>query len=179
MNRNFDPWVGSRYEAGGSHGIRILILGEAHYGEADDAHQEFTQDIVRTYGQESRFAFFTRVQSLIENREGYIPDIERGAFWEGVAFYNFVQEFPGSTPRIRPTAKMWQDAIAPYFATISELDPELIIILGDELWEHVPYDEKKTPLCGISHPSSYGFDTDKWKAEIANAIQQIKINKEA
>ena len=179
MNRNFDPWVGSKFATGGSFGVRILILGEAHYGVADDAYNEFTQVIVRRYGQESRFAFFTRVQSLVENREGYIPDNEREAFWEDVAFYNFVQEFPGPTARIRPTARMWEDAVAPYFATIKELDPELVIILGDELWEHVPYDAKKTPLCGIPHPSSYGFDTAKWKAEIANAIQLVKMKQEA
>jgi hypothetical protein len=35
---------------------------------------------------------------------GELPtDAARQSFWESVVFYNYVLEFPGNAPRIRPT----------------------------------------------------------------------------
>ncbi len=65
MNRTFHPWVESAYASGGSLGVRAVILGEAHYGNLDDAAPDFTQRIIREYGQDRRGAYFTRVQRLV------------------------------------------------------------------------------------------------------------------
>jgi len=174
MNQTFAPWVGANYYNGGIIGVRILILGEAHYGDHDEEVLDFTQKIVRKLGQQERFAFFTRVQKLVENRTEFVTNDERKKFWEQVAFYNYIQGFPGNTPRIRPTEKMWNEAAPIYLETLKELKPDLVIILGNELWDHVPYDEDNTCLCGIPHPSSFGFESDKWREKIHATILNIK-----
>lgn len=178
MKKTFEPWIGENYQNGGKIGLRILILGEAHYGNPDEKTTDFTQRIVKKLGQEQRFAFFTKVQQLIQNRTEFIPSEDRKTFWDQVAFYNYIQDFPGKTSRIRPTKQMWEEASPIYLETLKELNPELVIILGNKLWDHVPYDDANTPLCGIPHPSSFGFQNAKWRDEIKAKILELKNKKQ-
>jgi hypothetical protein len=96
--RAFDPWIGSRYATDGIKGIRLLILGEAHYGTGEAERQKtHTTEIVRLLAQKSRFRFFTATQRLVSGGRGWLSDQERVEFWERVAFYNYIQSFPGPT----------------------------------------------------------------------------------
>jgi len=54
--RIFDPWVGSKYRSSGFGGVRVLILGESHYGIGTES-ATFTTDVVKEWGQDKRTAF--------------------------------------------------------------------------------------------------------------------------
>jgi len=181
MKRIFNPWVGANYQTGGAIGIRILILGESHYGTRGRESSDTTPKLIRRLGQDCRFAFYTKVQKLIQNRTDYVTDDERRSFWDDVAFYNFIQRFPGDGPRIRPTEKMWAHAPDAYLQTVRELKPELIIIMGRELQSHVPYIETKMQsdnfprICEIDHPSYPKIDLNRARRIIRKSI--LSFNK--
>lgn len=97
--RTFDPWVGIRYEAEGLNGARLLILGESHYS-AEVERRTFTREMIRDLGQkQSRFRFYATTQRLVSGGRSRLSDAARVTFWEQVAFYNYIQSFPGSRPR--------------------------------------------------------------------------------
>ena len=84
-------------------------------------------------GQTDRF--FTSTQKLVAGigTDVWVTDEQRSAFWEQVAFYNFVQAFTGSEARCRPTQKMWVAASPAFLATIAELKPQVVVVLGIKL----------------------------------------------
>ena len=66
---------------------------------------------------------------------------------------------------------MWEDSREGYIKTITELNPEVIIVLGVELKEQLP-DIPEGPLyCYISHPTSFGFDKVRAAKEIESAFK--------
>ncbi len=170
--RMFDPWVGNQYRTSGLFGLRILILGEAHYGKPENAGASHTIEVVRALGQQRRFRFFTATRSLILGTRGWIPDKERAAFWETVAYCNFIQSFPGASPRIRPSPEMWSAGQEPLLYTIRELEPHLVIALGKELNRSLPEIPDGVHLCGVSHPSGRGFRLDVLQPIVRSAIEK-------
>jgi hypothetical protein len=156
--RTFDPWVGSRYEAEGYQGVRLLVLGEAHYS-TEAPRPTFTTEMVRVLAQQGRFRFFAATQRLVVGGRGWLPDAERAAFWEQVAFYNYVQSFPGPRARYRPTPDMWTAARDPFLQTLTELRPQLMLVLGRELHRNLPDLPSGLAVCPAQHPSSCGSGT--------------------
>jgi hypothetical protein len=134
----FQPWGGDRYREGVS-GIRTLVLGEAHYG-TDGGHSEVTRNVIREWAIEVRYAFFTKIVKLVLNlpRLDWVSDTTRQSFWNSVAFYNYVQEYPGPMARYRPSERMWQEAAPAFLNVLSALDPAAVIVLGFELWDRLP-----------------------------------------
>jgi hypothetical protein len=173
--RTFEPWIGNRYESGGLNGIRLLVLGESHYGEPEDEGAGFTIGIIRMYAQDRRFRFFTVTQKLVSGQTGYVTNEQRREFWEHVAFYNFIQKFPGREPKIRPTEQMWADACDPYLRTIDELKPHLVIALGFDLGRRIPEVSGSTKCCRVQHPSSFRFDQGYWRGVVAKAINEVRL----
>ncbi|ELF2516148.1 hypothetical protein RBP56_004977 [Escherichia coli] len=41
----FIPFVGSKYE-NSIYGLKLLVLGLSHYGDADDNYPDFTKDVI-------------------------------------------------------------------------------------------------------------------------------------
>ena len=170
--RTFKPWIGAKYQTEGLNSLRLLILGESHYGVPEDEDADFTIGVIRKLAQDQRFRFFTVTQKLISGQAGYVTNEERREFWEHVAFYNFIQEFPGPSAKIRPTEQMWTDACEPYLSTVHELDPHLVIALGSELGRRVPKQPDHLKFCWIQHPSSFRFDRTYWRGVVAEAIEE-------
>lgn len=172
--RIFEPWVGSRYRTEGLSGVRILVLGESHYGDPGTEYRELTIEVVREWGQQKRLRFFKIAQKLICGlADGqWVSDQQRAEFWERVAFYNFVQSFPGPLPRYRPTADMWLAAVDPFNATVREFAPSVVVVLGFELFERVPRSQlpRVLHLVRCQHPSSAGFRYQPWASSIQDAI---------
>ena len=169
--RTFDPWVGSKYFSEGFDGVRILILGESHYGTAGEESPSFTRKIVKEWGQEKRFRFFTMTQKLVSGiGPGRISDESRAGFWEHVAFYNFVQSFVAEKARVRPTDEMWSVACDALLVTVKELKPVLIIALGLELQRRLPQLSGVATVCGVQHPSSFGFKVAEWQPVVQKAL---------
>ncbi|GAB3022965.1 hypothetical protein GCM10027285_00790 [Oleiagrimonas citrea] len=91
----------------------MLILGESHYDLPEREVPEYTCKWVRDYAEHGKTnRFFTVVTKLflgLPNGSSPSSD-ERSAFWQRVAFHNYIQSFPGERARLRPTAAMWADA---------------------------------------------------------------------
>jgi len=166
--RTFDPSIGKNYGTPTIPEIRINVLGEAHHGDLKNLHRNFTREMVKLYGQQKRLSFFTKVWKLI------CGAVNRAEFWENIAFYNYIQTFPGPSARIRPTTTMWEDAIDPFLKTVEELKPQLLVILGHELYNHVPTSilPKDLVICPVQHPSSWGFRYCEWQPRVQEAINE-------
>jgi hypothetical protein len=169
--RTFDPWIGSRYVTDGVRGIRLLIIGESHYAKPEEQRSTFTAEIVRTRGQQGRFRFFTVIQRLVSGGRGPLPNVDRSEFWERVAFYNYIQSFPGPRPRWRPTPEMWLAAREPFLHTLSELSPQLLLVLGNELFLNLPKLPGEMNVCPVPHPSSRGFRYAEWQPKVQAALE--------
>ncbi len=95
----FEPWIGSRFERNNRFGLRVLVLGESHYGAESESHPAFTTEIVRKLGQKERHSFFTKVAKILLGVEKYIDNEKRVEVWEHVAFYNYIQCLAGPSAR--------------------------------------------------------------------------------
>ena len=167
----FKPWIGKRYENRELFGLRILLLGESHYGEPGEENENFTIDVVKYWGQKERLRFFTiTAKFLLGKGTGeWLSDNERSDFWEKVAFYNYIQELVGNNSRIRPTSEMWENAKASFLLLCDVLKPELIVVLGKELCSNLPAIPSKYPYCCVRHPSS-GFSYKREMPILLDAI---------
>jgi hypothetical protein len=168
--RTFDPWIGSFYESQGIRGIKLLILGESHYGRIGTEKRSFTANVIQQRGQIGRFRFFTTTQRLVIGGRGRLSIAEREDFWNRVAFYNYVQSFAGQKARRRPTADMWSAAQEPFLQTLVEVQPHVLLVLGRELRRHLPDIPHTIRLCEVQHPSSPGFKYSDWQPVVRAAL---------
>jgi hypothetical protein len=134
---NFLPWVGKNYQ-NGFQGLRTLILGESQYTSSCDNPFNFTIERVKEQingacsGQ-----FWTNIAKALIGSDPVLEDKKQ--FWNSVSFYNYVQEFVGDGPRIRPTEKHWKSSETPFVEVLEELKPEFILALGYQMWESLPF----------------------------------------
>lgn len=66
-NIKFHPWVGNNYEY---ENPKILILGESHYGNANENKEIFTQNVVKDWALrgEGSHKFFTTIAKILPDR---------------------------------------------------------------------------------------------------------------
>ncbi|ENT4838116.1 TPA: hypothetical protein ACNHSB_004962, partial [Escherichia coli] len=98
----FQPWVGDHYHSS-RYGVRVMVLGESHYGEPEDYAPDFTQHVINEHAFQPGLRFFTIATNLLRGTTDEPTAEERREAWQHVAFYNYVQEFVGDAGRIRPT----------------------------------------------------------------------------
>ncbi len=170
----FDPWIGSRYATDGICGIRLLILGESHYGAPEEECRKFTENVIRKRGQEGRFRFFTVVQRLIVGGQGSLLKSERFEFWEQVAFHNYVQSFAGRKARQRPTPEMWSDARQQFLPILRKVAPQMLLVLGHELCHNLPELPDDLAVCKIQHPSSRGWRYAEWQPVVKKTMDNLR-----
>jgi hypothetical protein len=173
----FCPWVGSKYWDENRFGVRILVLGESHYGLEKDKCSTTTTNVVRQLAQNQRDSFFTKVSKVLLGLDEttYLDDQRRGEIWEHVAFYNFIQTFVANQARIPPTAEMWEAAQEPFLEVLTKLAPDMVLVLGKELSKKLPTIPKSIKVCKINHPSS-AFSYRQWNNQFSAAVQQTKQN---
>jgi hypothetical protein len=120
----FQPWIGNFYRTKNRFGVRVLVLGESHYGDEADTRPTVTTEVVRWLAQDERHAFFTKVSKVLlgldENTS--LSNEARGEVWEHIAFYNYIQGFVSTDPRVRPTADMWERAKEPFLQIVRDLN---------------------------------------------------------
>ena len=169
----FKPWIGENYE---SSKPRILILGESHYSSNPDEKPDFTQGIVAYWalgGKGNRF-FTTIAKVVSEKPHEWMRPNDKEAFWQSVAFYNFIQEIVGKEARIRPTEQMWQNAQEPLKNVLTNLSPEIVVVLGKALrgyTEPILSSYSEIISCYWTHPSAFGHFN---KQESIDAFKQAK-----
>ena len=173
--RSFDPWIGPNYESQGLHGLKIFFLGEAHYGKPHEKSKGMTKRVVEDCGLIGGFAFFTKVAKtgLFKYSGDVLTNIERRNFWNSIAFYNYIQDFPSDGPRVPPTKEMWVDAAAPFLGALKELKPDLVVILGKELGRQITEMPADITFCQINHPSS-SYSYKKWVPKLEQIVKDLK-----
>jgi hypothetical protein len=172
----FKPWIGKNYHTNGLNGIKILFLGESHYGKAGNEKADTTINVIKrlALGEQRYHRFFTTIAkfALLKGAKNKISKKERKEFWESVAFYNYVQEFVGDKSRIRPTKEMWQSAKKPFCEILEELKPQLIVVLGKELNKNLPRIPTGIEVCRVNHPSSV-FKYAKWIPKLQDSLEKL------
>jgi len=170
MSRIVRPWEGTEYESR-YRGVKLFILGEAHYGSGEPTESE-TEDIINRLAIKSQFRFFNRVIRLVTGTPGWISPEKKSEFWHSVAFANLIQSFPGDRARIRPVDDMWSQGFAALEQSLNELKPDLILTLGLELERRLPLHLKERwRFCHVQHPSSYGFRYEDWTPIVTAGLQ--------
>ena len=172
--RLFEPWQGPLYNSEGLSGRRVLILGESHYGKPEEETARFTRECVEFMAKaEKGHRFFTVVAKLLLNEAAGVRLTQRRRcwFWDRVAFYNYIQSFPSTTSRVRPTSTMWSYAALCLPGVLAELRPDLVLVLGRELGRRIPAIPAPLDVCVIPHPSSFGFRFVEWVASVQQALQ--------
>lgn len=158
MTRTFDPWIGPLYESEGLDGLKLLILGESHYGPHGSEHADKTKQVVARHVSEKRYRLLTTTSKMTLGRggRGRLSHSDRTAFWDRVAFANYIQAFVGESAEARErTAKMWEDARGPFEQNLRELRPDALLVLGLGVSEHLPALPAGLTAACIEHPSRY------------------------
>ena len=68
---------------------------------------------------------------------------------------------------------MWDKARQPFLNVVKELKPQIIIVLGTQLWDQLP-EVDGVEWCWVKHPSSGSFSYDEAFNNFKNAIENIK-----
>ncbi len=142
----FQPWVGENYEAAPFQN-RTLILGEADYewkGGGDlsrcrNATRDLVTDLIAEPSDDGsiRRSSWIYLAMLFTNKWLYSLD-ERRRFWDGVAFYNYLQSPAGFGPDGVSTPAQWKDSEAAFLDVLRVLKPQFMAVLGDRLWDNLP-----------------------------------------
>ena len=131
---NFRPWKGDRFGKHNGMGLpsRVLLVGESHYGPR---HQpsDFTKCVVEEYIADGGYRFFTGMLKAILGSESSAARDTRAAFYNSVAFYNFVQDMI-ENPRIAPTEDQWRRGREVFPDCLNRLKPSHAVACGFRLW---------------------------------------------
>lgn len=175
MPLNFRPWIGPKYQEEGLNGLKLLILGESHYGRIGEENVTMTCDIVRELGQKKRHRFFTTTAKLVLGLgRQYISNSERSDFWDRVSFSNYIQSFVAkdAVERARPTEKMWDEARASLHDIIEYTDPEAILILGIDMANRLPKIPSRIGWHKVKHPSQF-FRYSDWQPGVQKFLLSV------
>ena len=195
----YKPYIGKNYE---NQPLKILILGQSQYNvkEPTDSHTKrlidglldslskgHTEYWLRTFRRFTNVFLYSQFKQ--ENKEAKNED--KVAFWESVAFYNYVQrdmEKQGN----KPTQKDWEEAYDPFLECLNTLKPDVIYVWGkgfgnklkglakdilstvsfeDQEIELLNVSNKKVPVKILPHPRSISYSLSP---EIATYHKLIK-----
>lgn len=125
------PWIGKKYSNSNQ---KILIVGESHYAEGNNQSEKTHKDtkltrvviekigIDREYRDTKTFKYFHL--AMMGN-----DSFDSGAFWESVAFYNFIQR-PMFSLDEKPSLKDFTNGWDTFFKTIDIIEPTTVIFIG-------------------------------------------------
>ena len=128
----FEPWVGKRYgESGNIVGCRLLILGESHYtkdpAEVGTTPPGLTTRVVEHFAIRNRHQFFGKLHGIVVGtpRRSHAT-VDKEAFWDAVAFYNWVPVACDGRPvadggaQRRLTPAMFRSGVKPFADVMGE-----------------------------------------------------------
>src|SRR4051812_32450195 len=107
----FSPWIGPEYSA---QDVKILLLDESHdFLNNAGERLDFTQSVIGDVKQHNaakwgRTRMFSRIFFACtgKNVEDSTPE-EWKAFWDRIAFYNYLQTTKLKDPRVGVAAELW------------------------------------------------------------------------
>jgi hypothetical protein len=150
-----DIWIGFKFHAPTN---GVLILGESTYGD-DPPLREYVPLWIR---RQVRDTTFTRLFNACSgSHTSRASEEQRGAFWHGIAFYNFVEQSVGPTRRHRPTPSHYKNATEAFRRVVERHHPRGVLILGTGQAEYSQpvLDPLSIPLVVTRHPTSWGLPT--------------------
>ena len=121
-------------------GVRLLVLGESHYEEADAGVVEgagdftgHTREIVERWGRrgEARKVFFANIYTLLTGEPWTVAGNHR-ALWDNLFFYNYVQTLVPGGARHRPTPKMFADSEPAFREVLEQIRPDAVLAVGED-----------------------------------------------
>jgi hypothetical protein len=107
---------------------------EGHEKIPDDF---ITNEVIRHWSTSQRTEkFFT---TIFATCRGHLPnDKERIEFWNSVAYYNYIQEFVGDSPRQSHPYELWPRYEPAFAEVLSRLKPQLVLVIGRLNWGNIP-----------------------------------------
>lgn len=158
----FLPWVGKDYRNSSRFRLRLLALGQYHYGELFTKNSVFTREVVREWGQRNPSSYFTKIAQVLLGETGCLSDEARTDVWEHIAFYNYIQTLADG-PRTLPSPAEWKAAEVPFMVVLGALQPNAVLVLGKGLWDHIRCRPPDVAFAQIYDPSYSGMS-------VANSI---------
>jgi hypothetical protein len=175
----FSPWVGPNYS---EQPVKVLLLDESHdfFNNARE-RVEFTQSVIGDVRQYpaikwGKTRMFSRIYFACTGKKVEDAGLEEwAAFWDGIAFYNYLQTTKLKDPRTGVLPELWIKSKQPFFDVLKELKPDLVFAFGHDLfgkiWDMrekkhidahhldllVPGLEKPVRIVKFRHPSSPRF----------------------
>lgn len=129
------PWVGPNYGDGSMWRMPLLVLGDSHYDCGEALHRNFTAE--KTLQHRCTLPFWRSITRSFLNKED-ITNEDSKAFWDSIAFYNFVQESVGPDASYKPTKEMYANAIPSFREVLEVLKPRCIIVVCIRTWNSLP-----------------------------------------
>ncbi|WP_296704414.1 hypothetical protein [Thiocapsa sp. UBA6158] len=124
------PWLGKKFR---DSKIKILILGESHYGVDQDQHLNFTTDLVQIHLSRKNIRFLTKVAKLVA--AGEIAPSQRDIFWDDIAYTNFIGEIAAAKAREAPSTDLFKRWAPQYRETLAAIAPDVVYVCGFRLWD--------------------------------------------
>ena len=193
------PWVGKEYEKTNP---KIMILGMSIYDSENNSRKVLHSYIESLIREEWSYAFFTKIQNMFSNDRhwDFISEdnykLNNELFWNDFCFYEYIQERM-NCPKEQTPIEYWKQAEKPFFEVLEKLFPDIVLCLGYEVYNNLPNEgsyykqfkysnlamdtwkyqikKKEIIVCQIQHPSSVGFNQQKWGVLVEKFIADIKI----
>ncbi len=136
---------------------------------------------IMDWEKKKKLRFFTTVAKILSGQPyQWLDDGKSQEFWNRVAFYNFIQTSVGTEPRMRPTEQMWRNSEIPFNSVLSDLQPDIIVVLGRELGSKIRHLESSyhdSIFCYWTHPSTPKFFKKEEAIMCFNEALNVSISK--
>jgi hypothetical protein len=152
----FLPFEGVHYEHGFRSGLKLLLLGESHYGE--DRGAAMTRHWLRLHEEGetgNRSMTWTKCETLMS----YCSNHDPRSLWERIAFANFVQ-ISLEDQHCRPEPDHWKTGWDAFPELLTIVKPDVMLVLGKTVWDELPWDDRQ-PSAFQHHPELRTGD-DQW-----------------
>jgi hypothetical protein len=165
-----DVWIGDDYAASAP---RILILGESWYGDIEP----LVGYVPRWARGEINDSMFSRLFNAASgSHTDRASHAQRLAWWNGIAFYNFVPGTLGDSRSDRPSRATFVAARVPLAAVLDRLRPQGVWIIGKQQAEH---SVDVVRLFGAAyevtaHTASYGLSAVALATSWSNLLRSVR-----
>jgi hypothetical protein len=159
MAPEIDVWVGSRYAQSE---LRLMVLGESWWGDTESLERAI-EGWARDKQADATFSrLFNTCSGTRREQASYD---ERMAFWNSIAFYNFVQGSLGTTRKSRPSSKHFEAAMPAFEKVLLLWRPKGVWIVGLAQSKYsapvlsrlnIPFEVVRHPTSGITHENFFG-----------------------
>ncbi|MFJ4348738.1 hypothetical protein [Pseudomonas sp. NPDC089401] len=143
--------------------MRVLLVCESHYGSKEHERPTVTAEIIKALalrqvhpqatGKLRKHAHFAKIRTAVSKAKPGGASLGRQAFWDTVAYYNYLQEFV-SASRKAPPRDAWERSRTAFSQVVEVLAPELIVCFSIRNGEQICKLSTGIPVAVVNHPSS-------------------------